>query len=187
MTRVVGPVDASLPDAVGQHPFLQQRRLLNGVDVQARAHVPRNVAMERPHARVVGLILQHDIAKRLHELHVAALGVGLVDDLAVPSADALGQDVEIVTMEMHGVGGREVVVDDDADGAVVPKVVDVPFGIEGVGEVALVGQDEDGVALGGWGLAMARFGRERRLTRSCRGKTRRSYRRGSSRWRSARR
>ena len=57
--------------------------------------MPRDMAMEGPHARIVGEILQHDVARGgsgtgLHDLHVPALRVGLVHDGAVPGADALG-------------------------------------------------------------------------------------------------
>ena len=114
--------------------------------------MPGDVAMERPHAGVIGLVLEHDIARSgrgagLDELHVTTLGVGLMDDGTVPGADALGENVEIVAVEMHGVGSREFVLDDDADGTVVSEVVDVPFGVEGIRDVALVGQDEDGVTV----------------------------------------
>lgn len=114
--------------------------------------MPGDMAMEWPHPRVICEVLQHDIPRRgsgtrLHELHVTALGVLLVDDCTVPGSDALGQDVEIVAVKMHGVGGREGVLDDDTDRAVVSEVVDIPLGVEWVRDVALVGEDEDGVAL----------------------------------------
>lgn len=120
--------------------------------------MPRDMAMERPHARIVREILQHDIPRSgrragLHELHVAALRVGLVHDGAVPGSDAFGQDVEVVSVEMHGVRGREGVFDDDADGGVGAEVVGVPLRVVGVGDVALVREDEHRVAVvkaGGW-------------------------------------
>ena len=123
--------------------------------------MPRDVAMERPHARIVSEVLQHDVAgggrgAGLHELHVAALGVLLVRDGAVPGADALGQDVEVVPVQVHGVGGREFVLDDQPDRRVVPEVVGVPLGVVGVGDVALVREDEHGVAGGKGGLVMGR-------------------------------
>ena len=80
--------------------------------------MPRNVAMERPDARIIGLVLQNDIARVsscawADELHVAALGVLLVNDGAVPETVAFGEDVEVVAVEVHGVGGElEFVVDD---------------------------------------------------------------------------
>ena len=153
MPRVSRPIDTSLLDTIRQNSLLQQRLLLNRIDVQARTDMPRDMAMERPHARIIRLVLQHDVARHaggaaLDELHVATLGVVLVGDCAVPGADALGQDVEVVAVEMHGVGGGEFVLDNDADGAVVAEVVDVPLGVVGVGEVALVGEDEDRMTLG---------------------------------------
>ena len=54
-------------------------------------------------------------------------------------------------------GGRELVLDDESDGRVVAEVVGVPLRVEGVGDVALVGEDEHGVA-GGWRLVVRGFG-----------------------------
>ena len=95
MSRVAGPIDARLLHTTRQDPLLQKRRLLDGVDVQSSADMPRDMAMERPHARVVGVVLQHDVPgrarrARLHNLDVATLRVRLVDDCAVPGSDALG-------------------------------------------------------------------------------------------------
>lgn len=120
--------------------------------------MPRDVAMERPNARIVSIVLQHDVPgsgrrARLDELHVAALGVSLVDDGAVPSSDSFCKDVEVVAVQMHGVGGGEFVLDDQADRRVVAEIVGVPLRVVGVGDVALVGEDEHGVA-GRWRLVM---------------------------------
>lgn len=158
MARVIRPRDTGLLDAVRQHALLQQRLLLDGVDVQARAHVPGDVAVEGPDARVVRHVLQHDVPRGgrgagLDDLHVAALGVLLVGDGAVPGADALGQDVEVVPVQVHRVGGGELVLDDEPDGGVVPEVVGVPLGVVGVGDVALVREDEHGVAGGKGGFS----------------------------------
>ena len=153
MTSISGPIDTSLLHTSRKDPLLQERRLLDRIDVQTRADMPRDMAMERPHARIIRVILEHEIPRRasragLDNLDVATLGICLVDDCAVPGSDTLGQDVEIVAVEMHGVGGWELVLDDDADGAVGSEVVDVPLGVEGVGDVALVGEDEDRVTFG---------------------------------------
>ena len=101
--------------------------------------MPRDMAMEGPCARVVGVVLQDNVARvggraTLDELRVATLRVLCVRDLSVPAAGAFGEDVEVVAVEVHGVGGDEFVVDDEADGGVGAEVVDGPVG--GVGEVA---------------------------------------------------
>lgn len=49
---------------------------------------------------------------------------------------------------MHGMGGLVLVVHDDADGLVGADVVDVPFRVR-VGEVVLVGQEQDRVVVVG--------------------------------------
>ena len=133
-----------------QHFLLYQRVLLNRVDVQSPANMPRDVAMEGPRARIIGVVLQHNVCRvrggaALDELRVAALRVLLIRDDAVPFAETLGEHVEVVAVEVHGVGGDEGVVDDKADGGVGVEVVDGPFWV-GVGEVAGIGEGEDGVA-----------------------------------------
>lgn len=55
---------------------------------------------------------------------------------------------------MHGVGGREGVLHDYADGGVGAEVVGVPLRVEGVGDVALVCEDEHWVAGEGWRLVV---------------------------------
>ena len=51
-----------------------------------------------------------------------------------------------MAVQVHGVGGGECVLDDYADGGVVAEVVGVPLRVEGVGDVALVCEDEHRVA-----------------------------------------
>ena len=68
-------------------------------------------------------------------------------DRAVPETSAFSEDVEIVAVEVHGMGGKwEEVVNDQADRRVGAEVVDVPFGVEGEGEVAFLAEGEEGVA-----------------------------------------
>ena len=52
-----------------------------------------------------------------------------------------------MAVQMHGVRGAELILDDDSDGAVVAEIVDIPLGVVGVREVALVRQDQDWVTL----------------------------------------
>ena len=73
---------------------------------------------------------------------IAALRVLRVRDLTVPDSEALGEHVEIVAVEMHGVGWWEYVVDYKAHGGIGAEVVDQPVGV-GVGEIARVGERED--------------------------------------------
>ena len=115
--------------------------------------MPRDVAMERPDARVIGVVLQNNVA-RLSErygladdLHITALRVSLMGDRAIPETGAFGEDVEVVAVEVHGVGGEwEEVVNDQADRRVGAEVVDVPFGVEREGEVAFLTEGKEGVA-----------------------------------------
>ena len=85
--------------------------------------MPRNVAVKRPHARVVGRDLEHDIRRpsrgRLRQqLDVTTLRVRRVRDGAVPGAGADGLDEDVVAVEVHWVRGGDGVVDDEAVGGV---------------------------------------------------------------------
>ena len=129
-----------------QHSLLQQGRLLNCVDVQTGAHVPCDVAVERPRAWVVREVLQDNVCRSvrspaLNQLGITALGVGLVGDFAVPLSETFGEHVEVVAVQMHRVGCQELVVNHKAHGGVGAKVVDGP--LFGIGEVARVGKRED--------------------------------------------
>lgn len=50
-------------------------------------------------------------------------------------------------MHVDGVGQHKRIVEYDADRGIGAEVVDVPFGVVGVGIVALVGEEEDGVVV----------------------------------------
>lgn len=119
--RVCVPGLAGVGHDRRQHSLLQQSVLLDGVDVQARAHVPGDVAMEGPRAWVVRVVLQDDVpglagcVGTLDQLRVATLRVLLVGDFTVPRSLTLCEHVEVVAVEMHGVGGNEIVVDYKAD------------------------------------------------------------------------
>jgi hypothetical protein len=74
--------------------------------------MPRDVAMQRPDTGVILVPLENNVAggdgcavegAGLHELDVTALSVVWVGDGAVPFADAFGEDVEVVAVEMLGV------------------------------------------------------------------------------------
>ena len=112
--------------------------------------MPRDMAVEGPRARIVRVVLQHEVRRvrgraPLDQLHVAALRVARVRDGAVPGPEAFGEDVEVVPVQVHGVRGDEGVVDDEADGGVGAEVVDLPVRVGG-GEVAGDGEGEDGGA-----------------------------------------
>lgn len=132
MPAVVGPVTAGLRDYGGNDSLLDQLGLLHGVDVEATTDVPRDMAMQWPHTGVVGVVLDDHMggdgrSAGLNELHVSALRVGRVHDDAVPCARAFGQNVKVVSVQMHRVGGAAVVFDDDADAVIGAEVVDVPL------------------------------------------------------------
>ena len=89
------PSETILPYTAWYNSLLQERVLLDGVDIQPRADMPCDMAMEWPHARVICLILQHDISRggsrtTLHELHITTLSILLMSDCAVPGPNTLG-------------------------------------------------------------------------------------------------
>lgn len=64
--------------------------------------MPRDMAMERPDARVIRAVLQHHVPVRSQIVRVPPQRVLRVDDgVAVPLAVAFVQDPVFVAMEMH--------------------------------------------------------------------------------------
>ena len=89
--------------------------------------MPRNMAMESPHAGVRRIKLQHQVSTRPHNLHISSYGVPWAGDgLAIPVARARRQDVEVVSVEVHRVRPRAVVIHHDPDRFGVAKIPDVP-------------------------------------------------------------
>lgn len=142
------PVAARLPDGIGDDSLEDLVRSLHDVDVQPRRYVPGDVAMERPHAWVVGDELEGNeagdaVRRRLDDLHITSLGVLLVNNGPVPCAHSLGEDVEIVPVQMHRMRSAAEIFDEDPDAVVGAEVVHVPLGIKGIRGVSLVGQQEN--------------------------------------------
>ena len=74
--------------------------------------MPRDMAMKRPHTRIISIKLYHEIpwlcsCPGLKELRISSLGIYGVYG-AVPFADAFGYDPEVMAMEMHGVGDGDI-------------------------------------------------------------------------------
>ena len=66
-------------------------------------------------------------------MSVATLGVIRSSDRSVPFTNALGEDPEVVAMKMHWMNDVEIVVDNNSDGAILSKIIDIPLGIIRVG------------------------------------------------------
>lgn len=68
--------------------------------------VPRDVAMERPHPRIIRVVLQHHVPVRSQIVRVPPQRVQRVDDgVAVPLAVAFVQDPVFVAVEVHRLCG----------------------------------------------------------------------------------
>lgn len=77
--------------------FFQQRSTRAGVTYQRE--MPCDVAVERPCARVIGVILDHDVSAQAQHLDFATLWVLRVcDGMAVPVAVAFVQNVHVVAV-----------------------------------------------------------------------------------------
>jgi hypothetical protein len=71
------------------------------VHSEAAGQMPRDVAVERPDAGVIGFELQSGEAAGADGLDVAAGGVLAVADTAVPGAGAFVEDVHVVAVEVE--------------------------------------------------------------------------------------
>ena len=68
---------------------------------------------------------------RLYELDISHLRVGRVRYSSVPVPKAFSQDVEVVAVDVDGVGAEsEEVLEYDTDGRVGAEVMDIPFSWE---------------------------------------------------------
>lgn len=144
------PLTASLSDRVRDDSLRDLVRSLHDVDVQPGRHVPCDVAMEWPHTWVVRDELNDDEARgachrALNQLHITSLGVGLMGNFAVPCANTFSQDVEIVPVHMHWMGGSTLVFDDDSNAGVGAIVVDIPLGVVGIRGIPPIGEQENWV------------------------------------------
>lgn len=99
-------------------------------------NLPDNMAMKWPHSRVVLHIFEDNKPSTLHKLRVSALRVTWICDNTIPLTEAVGQDPEIVTMQMEGmIDGNSIlnrIVHNEAYRTVSSKIVDAPLWIEGV-------------------------------------------------------
>ncbi len=67
--------------------------------------MPRDMTMKRPHARIIRLILKHNMPARRQHLHIATLRILHVrEGDAIPVARALVEDGHGVAMKVHGLG-----------------------------------------------------------------------------------
>ncbi len=125
----------------------------HNIHIQPRAHMPRAMTVQRPHARIIRIKLYdcvprgRVVRRRLHDMSISSRRIRQIGHFgSVIEAVTLIDDEEVVAMEMHGVRGvfgGDVVVEDDADGGDLAEVIDVPVGVVGVGYVSAVGFAED--------------------------------------------
>ena len=121
--------------------------------------MPSFMTMQRPNARIIRIVLNNHIrrndtctviCRRLQYVCISSRRIRRIDHfIDIIAAEALVDDEEIVPVEMHRVGSVavvDIVVHDDADGGGLFEVVEVPFRVEGKGDVSFVNFAEDRVA-----------------------------------------
>lgn len=107
--------------------------------------MPCDMAVEWPHSWVVRIVLHDQIPIRLDHLHITALRGRVIGDRSIPCAKALlssyqsqaflrdnrpvylCENKEVVTMQMHGMRGNEVISNNHSDRGVVVDIVHVPL------------------------------------------------------------
>jgi len=129
-------VDAGLLDRLWEWA-LELVWLLNDVDVQTLGHVPGDVAMEWPDTWIVLLVLDDGVGWLVGDNGTEWWDTeGVTDDSAgwvtlddaIPGDRTSGEDIEVVTVQMHGVSLRPEVAHDETDGWLVDwEGVDVPL------------------------------------------------------------
>ena len=109
-------------------------RTFENLDIESSAEVPRDVAVERPHARVVLVPLHNEIGRRIVALGTGEHGnvaaswvVRIAVNVTVVFASTSGEDEHVVAVQVHWVWSAfDVVVPDHADGRVGSHIVDIP-------------------------------------------------------------
>lgn len=81
--------------------------------------MPRDMTVEGPRAWIICVVLQNNVCwsrctASLDQLCIATLRVLWVSDDAIPGSEALSEHVEIVAVEMHGMGSWKCIVNYEA-------------------------------------------------------------------------
>ena len=96
-----------------------------------------------PDSWIIREVLNDKISIRLNDLHVTPLGVEDVFHIAIPGPHTLSQNVKVVAVQVHRVCNWSGVVNEDADGGIGSKIVDVPLWVVRVRDVASIGEKKD--------------------------------------------
>lgn len=91
LSRKRRPVPTLLVESAGNSQVPNLRRIFDDLDEQSAAQVPRDVAVERPHSRIVRIDLDDDVTIGSQHLRVSSLRVvGAHNGLAIPCTTAFG-------------------------------------------------------------------------------------------------
>ena len=95
----------STDDNEVKNPQSLMQKSRTGRNTTYLRHVPRDMTMEGPHARIIRLILKHEMPARPQHLHITTLRVLHVrKGDAVPVARAFVEDGHVVAVEVKGLG-----------------------------------------------------------------------------------
>ena len=87
------------------NPVFPSQKHEIGRDSTYLRHMPRDMTVERPHARIIRLILNDNMPSWPQHLHITALRVLHVrQGDAVPVARTFVEDGHVVAVEVHGLG-----------------------------------------------------------------------------------
>lgn len=144
----IGPVSACLGHHIWNPSFFYQIRSFQSINEHPRAEMYANMAMQRPHPGVISHVLDNEIGgniwtARRHENSISSLRIIGIDNSTIPFSCADGENPEIMAVQVHGVVDGKDILDNNADGRVVPEIVDVPTGVFGIGCVAGRFEEQD--------------------------------------------
>ena len=75
--------------------------------------------MERPNSGILCIKLKDQVPVPWQQLDIPTLRVLWIDNGAVPTPNSDTEDLHILTMEMHRMRNRELIVDDESNGLVL--------------------------------------------------------------------
>ena len=95
----------STDDNEVKNPQFPVKKSRTGRNTTYLRHVPRDMTMKRPHARIIRLILKHEMPARPQHLYITTLRVLHVrKGNAVPVARAFVENGHVVAVEVKGLG-----------------------------------------------------------------------------------
>ena len=100
-----------------KNPRFPMKKGRTGRNLTYLRHVPCDMAMKRPYAGIIRLILKHEMSARPQHLHITTLRVLYVrEGDAVPVARAFVEDGHVVAVEVQGLGSVSAGIEENSQG-----------------------------------------------------------------------